>query len=206
MDSRSDGMPDLAKQVQAGADTVAAEAGAAPETELVEPMPVPMREAHTAWSLSDETAPNQPRRGEVIRTIAAAVGSVALGAGVTFGVMQMTAKPASPSVVPAPVTVTNSPAAALSPDERFIVEIGHHGVYEEGSAAAGHYYEQDAHWACYNLLPPEPQPIDWVIRQVVADQNKTVDNGGHMPKLTHEQGESLVRAAVAIYCPSAPNI
>jgi hypothetical protein len=170
---------------------------------------VSVSDAPTAWSVTDEPTPKHSHRGEVIRTVAAAVGSVVLGAAVTFGVMKMTAKSAPPvAAVPAPTTVTVTPSAAagLSPDERFIVEIGHHGIYEEGSGAAGHFYIQLAHWACYNLMPPAPQPIEWVINQVVADQEKTVDNGGHMPKLTHEQGESLVRAGVAIYCPSAPSV
>lgn len=194
----NDDISAFAEGVQKADHTTVSESGGGAETELVERVSV--SEVPTAWSLSDETPPKQPRRGEVIRTVAAAVGSVALGAGVTFGVMQMTAKPDSPSAVPAPVTVTVS---APSPDERFIAEIGHHRIYEEGSEAAGNYYKEAAHWACYTMLPPEPQPIEWVIRQVVADQNEIVDNGGHMPKLTHDQGESLVRAGVAIYCPSA---
>lgn len=100
-------------------------------------------------------------------------------------------------------TVTVAAPPPPSPDDRFIAELADQGISAGNLSAANHYFMQLAHYICYRLLPPEPQPREPEVDTIVKSENKNVDDGGHMMRFSRADGEHLVDAAINVYCPQA---
>jgi hypothetical protein len=93
-------------------------------------------------------------------------------------------------------TVTVTAAPAPTPDDRFIAELASHGISGGSLEAPSQYFMELAHYVCFRLLPPDPQPRGPEIDRVMTAENKNVDDGAHMLRFSHSDAEHLVDAAI----------
>ena len=110
---------------------------------------------------------------------------------------------------PGPQTVTvtpshKSPSLNDGPDGTFLKALAAYGIVDNGTEAVRQRFMEFGHHTCFSLLPPTPQPLESVVDDILAAENKDVANGNPWsPKLSRDDTENLTQAAIHIYCPDA---
>jgi hypothetical protein len=111
---------------------------------------------------------------------------------------------------PAPQTLTitpspKTPAPTDGPDGVFLSALATYGISDNGTDAVRQRFMEFGHHTCFSLLPPAPQPLNAVVDNILAAENKdaTAGNSG-APKFTRDDAESLTQAAISAYCPDLP--
>jgi hypothetical protein len=112
------------------------------------------------------------------------------------------ASPAAPTV-----TLTASskaPALADGADGLFLTTLASYNIPDNGTDAFRQRVMEFGHHACYALLPPRPQPLAKTVSDILASENQDAAKGDPWaPRLTYDDAEHLVQAAIRAYCPSA---
>lgn len=69
------------------------------------------------------------------------------------------------------------------------------------------YMEMGRH-TCFNLAPPDTQPMNLIEESIMATENADVRNnpGPFRPTFTIPDAEVVAKSAVAVYCPQFSNL
>ncbi|ORV96214.1 hypothetical protein AWC14_16830 [Mycobacterium kyorinense] len=129
---------------------------------------------------------------------------VALAAAVSFGAFMLgrwtglahaTAKPPAASAAPT--------APTPSADQAFLADLAQYGISDFGHPAFSQMYEALAHWARFQISPPDTQRLPSMANQVTANVAYNVHENPDAPQLAFSQqdSENLVRAGIHAYCP-----
>jgi hypothetical protein len=143
--------------------------------------------------------------GIIIVAAVIAVGALAgLSAVADYALKDRTASsPGAPTV-----TLTASskaPALADGADGLYLSTLASYNIADNGTDAFRQRFMEFGHHACYELLPPRPQPFDKTVQDIFTAAKQDVDKGDPWaPRLTHEDAENLVHSAIKAYCPGAP--
>ncbi|WP_407686731.1 DUF732 domain-containing protein [Mycobacterium sp. HUMS_1102779] len=132
--------------------------------------------------------------------IAAVLGLSAIGA---YFLRDKTATSSGPQTV----TVTPShktPSLSDGPDGEFLTALASYGIVDNGTEAIQQRFMEFGHHTCFSLLPPTPQPLETIVDNIMAAENKDVADGNPWsPKFTRADTENLTQAAIRTYCPEA---
>ncbi|WP_168209526.1 DUF732 domain-containing protein [Mycobacterium helveticum] len=162
---------------------------------------------------TESVPPQRPRRRRPSRTESAGslvfAASIAIAAVVglsAVGVYFLRDKTAT-SPGPQTVTVTPShktPSLSDGPDGAFLTALAAYGIVDNGTEAVRQRFMEFGHHTCFSLLPPTPQPLESVVDNIMAAENKDVADGNSWsPKFSRDDTENLTQAAIHAYCPDA---
>jgi hypothetical protein len=154
--------------------------------------------------------PRKPRRywtkSAGLLVVATPVGVVALAGLSAVGIYLSRDRTAS-SPGPQTVTITpthKAPSPTDGPDGVFLSALAAYGISDNGTDAVSQRFMEFGHHACFSLLPPEAQPLDAIVDNILSAENQDVAGGSRVaPKFTHDDAENLAQAAISAYCPDA---
>jgi hypothetical protein len=168
--------------------------GAAPMEPTVHMPNDPIEAQIAAWA-EEATPPYFQPRFRRLKVILPAVLSTIVGAVAALLVMHYTTEPKT-------VTVTKTvEVAGQNPDNQFLMELANHGIKYNGVEPVKQRFLQYAHYVCYQLAPPNPQPFDTVAVNIQSIETADQRSDPWVPTLTTQDAQNLVRSAVRVYCP-----
>lgn len=168
-------------------------------TKIDTPQPLPIN----AWAseLEPEEYTTQQhwfKRGT--RVVLPAMLSAILGAAAAVTVMHFTA--------PKRVAATSVAITSVqSPDDQFITALVAKGI-TAGVEGLRQRYMEMGHHTCFNLAPPDTQPMTLIEESIMATENADVRNnpGPFRPTFTISDAEVVAKSGVAVYCPQFSNL
>lgn len=156
-----------------------------------------------AWASElehEEYDPQQHWFKRGIRVVLPAMLSAILGAAAAVTVMHFT--------TPRRVTATNVVTTSVqSPDDQFITALAAKGI-TAGVEGLRQRYMEMGHHTCFNLAPPDTQPMNLIEESIMATENADVRNnpGPFRPTFTIADAEVVAKSSVAVYCPQFSNL
>lgn len=156
----------------------------------------PPRQARTSWS--------RPLGALIVSASIALAALVGLGLVAAYFLRDRTASSSAPQTL----TVTASakrPAQADGADGVFLSTLAAYGITDNGTEAVRQRFMEFGHHTCFSLLPPKPQPLDAIVSDILAAENRDIAAGNPWsPHFTYDDAEHLAQAAIHVYCPNAP--